>query len=115
MAAPVRPPMPDTVFAAALDALDKALPAELVTLDRPCCALLAASEAPSFALLAPEEAALVAASVVEDAARLCSSSLDCRMASRGILVGIIVEMRSRDGCSVNGQLLIARCCLLPEN
>jgi hypothetical protein len=74
--------MPETALLAAVEALDRALPAELVTLERPCCALLAASDAPSLALLAPEDAALEAASVVE-AVRLCIANLDCLAAKRG--------------------------------
>lgn len=50
---------------------------------------------------------MVAASVDEDAARLWRRSLDCRKASRGMVVGTIVQFRLRVVCCFNGQLLPA--------
>ena len=100
--APVRPPIRETAWVAALDALPRALPAELVTLDRPCCALPAASEAPSLALVAVDEAAFVAASVVDDCARLWIVHLDCRRASRGRKMDDMVRERLRSESCVNG-------------
>ena len=105
MAAPVRPPTPETVRAAALPARLKAPPAELVTLDSPCCALLATCDALSFALLALEETASVAASVVDDAARLWRTHRDCRIASRGRKIEDMITRVVRSQCCFNGQLL----------
>lgn len=93
MSCPVRPPTPDNALPAALDALLRALPAELVTLESPCCALLVACETLSFALFA----CWAAASEVEEAARLWRAHLDCWRASRGRELGGMVKECAMSG------------------